>query len=254
MKQTLYFLLGGALALLLSLPLGCAARIDLEREGLLLGEVSTRTMAPLTPAQLIPWLESPEPSSVRFDVVAGKNKGEILIEDIERLGDNQWTIELRLERDDVVLEKRPLSLRSDGAVVLGPITKHDRGLTVEMTPAPVVMPPEFLMGQPIRSLMSMRLPTLANPEILRGQGTGVMELTLLGTQRVIYAGKPHRAWLIREVFTTDLGISSVRRVADRWYVPEVGLVLEKWEERVKALGLVIERSSRAMRRIAEPGQ
>lgn len=246
MPRSLAILWVLALALLVLALGGCRSRIDLTEEGMLLGEVTPANDVSLSLDDLMPWFGADEGIETRFEVIFGGHKGETMLRTQERLSEGQWRQIWSVEGAEEPLEEQTLSLDDDGAVRLGPIVKHDRGLSVVMDPTPIVMPQVLRGEDPVETSFDMRLPLLSNPDQLRAQGTGTLTMELAGRQRVWTPRGSVDAWLIREVFTTDLNVSSSRRETERWYEPEKGLVLERWRETVRAFGLVIERSSRTI--------
>lgn len=233
---------------------GCAARVDLAREGVLVGELNPLAVPTLDLEQAFPILDTAEETVVRFIVIAGKGEGDVVLERWERdKGGDAWRVTVSDDTTAEVFAKKRLERRSDGALVQTQLIKPGRGLIVETFPPPIVMPPRMRAGEPVVSEMSMRLPFINNPNRVRAQGTARKELELIGTQWIVYAGAEHLAIVVHEDFRTNLGPATSHRVSDRWYVPGIGLVLERWEERVKVLGIPIEHTTQALRRMT-PGE
>lgn len=233
---------------------GCAARINLAGEGVLLGELNPLAAPTLHLEEALPALSEAEESLVRFVVIAGKGQGDVVLEHWERdEASDAWRVTVSDESTGKVFARKRVERRPDGALVQTQLIKPDRGLIVETSPPPIIMPLQLRAGEPVVSEMSMRLPFISNPERVRAQGTARKQLELLGTQRIVYGGAEHVATVVREDFRTNLGPATSHRVSERWYVPGIGLVLERWDERVKVLGVPIEHTTQALRRMM-PGE
>ena len=111
------------------------------------------------------------------------------------------------------------------------------------------MLPTLRAGEPTTSTFSMRVPTIDDPTRLRAEGTGSISVELIGTQPIRTVGGRVDAIVVRELFKTDLNVSKSTRETRRWYAPDGGLLLERWEETVRVLGIVVERSARTIRRL-----
>ncbi|MBL0921951.1 MAG: hypothetical protein IBJ10_07465 [Phycisphaerales bacterium] len=133
-----------------------------------------------------------------------------------------------------------------GDVVLVKTTSHVEGVISWFAPALVVMPAELAPGETFRQTTSIKVFPIDDPDNVRDQGPVTQELTLEAEQSFGLSGGPTPARRVRAVFTTKLSAASVVKTTDLWFVGgrRPGLVAERSEEVVKALGLTVRTTRR----------
>lgn len=191
---------------------------------------------------------SPGVFETRYAIVDGPMKGGTLLMSREARSEGAgWTITSRVEGRDAPLDVRHQSIDpDDGSLVLTLLVNHERGVRVEMTPAPVTVPARLAPGDRLARDVALRLPLIENPRRLREKGTGRSEFTYEGEQEVTTPAGTFAAHLLREVFTSRFSAATAVRTIDRWYAKNRGLIAERWEEEVTVFGVVVERSIRGM--------
>lgn len=189
-----------------------------------------------------------------YDVVEGEPRGGALI--LARApgdGPGVWQLSRRNQKSGALIDESTVALEDSGDVVLRKSLNHERGVRVMLDPPIRVLPKKLEAGAPLSQAAQIRLPYIKTPSKLRERGDATSELTLLGRQSVRVMGKDVEAFVVREVFTSKLQAATAVRTTDRWYAPGLGLVAERWQEEVTALGLVVERSGRAILLRGPPG-
>jgi len=227
----------------------CAGPLPEAPETFTLGTIDG-SAPPIGAKEAYPQLfEGWEPREIRFDILAGDGEGGVLVETWTVDEPGRATAVVSIEGRDGSIEEKTLALDEQGRVRLERLVKHDRGLIVEMNPGPVIFGAEMAPGDRHSTEMDMRLPRISNTDSVRASGTGAVEIEALGTQDVTFDSGTSTLFTLRETFTTDLSASQSEREIERWFDRERGLVLERWSERVRVLGFVVERSGRTTRRI-----
>lgn len=249
-----------SLLFLLALLPACSSRV-IEGDPLSL-EAARPPRSAATLQELLPWATatSPKPSPletkttegefvIAYEILEGPNSGGVmLVTRAKGLTPTSWLITRRIEGDADALEERAQALDpADGSLVLSHSLNIERGVRVEMNPAPVTVPARIEPGQTLSREMRIRLPLLDNPKRLREKGTAISEITYVGDQRIRTADGAYETKHLREVFTSRFAAATAVRTTDRWFAPGKGLVAERWSEEVSVLGVVIERTKFAMR-------
>lgn len=183
----------------------------------------------------------------RYRIIEGDDAGRVLIRQVRPdSGPARWRITDTLGNEPKPIEERIVSLADDGALILEEHRDYSHGVIVEFTPKLVHLPSELAPGEPFRQVMQLRLPLISKPNRLREKGVSRREVTLVGESELLLEGKPVRALHVRETIENDLGAARSTRMTDRWYSEDEGLIAERYEEAVKALGLISTRTTRAM--------
>ncbi len=184
-----------------------------------------------------------------YEILEGANAGGILLQTRRPgLEPGTWTTTRRVRGEAEALEERFQTIDpADGSLVLAHSLNFERGVRVEMTPAPVAVPARIEPGQTLSREMRIRLPLLDNPKRLREKGSALSEMTYLDDQRVNTAAGRFDAAHLREVFTSRFAAATAVRTIDRWFARGGGLVAERWVEEVRVLGVVVERTRFAIR-------
>lgn len=182
---------------------------------------------------------------------AAGGKGGIVIESRRVRDGAVIEVEQRAEGSGALLAEQRWRLDDEGRLIVERHVNHARGVVVEFTPRLVLMPRAISPGSPDVQRMRLRLPKIAEPRSLRAKGTARRELSCLGVQLVRHGDSEWRAACVREVMTNELDAARAVRTTDRWYdtAGVAGLVAERYEEEVTALGVTVERSSRTMVRV-----
>lgn len=248
-----------ALLLLLLLPACTPPIIDGD---LLALEAARAPRATATLHELLPWTnarnakpspfetETPEGEFVTaYEILEGPNTGGVMLQvRAPGLTPTSWFITRRVEGDGVSLEERAQTIDPSGdSLVLSYSLNFERGVRVDMDPAPITVPARIEPGETLTREMRIRLPLLDNPKRLREKGTAISEITYLDDQRIRTADGTFDTKHFREVFTSRFAAATAVRTTDRWFAPGKGLIAERWSEAVSVLGVVIERTKFAMR-------
>lgn len=184
----------------------------------------------------------------RWEVLAGEHSGRVIRAERTPDGPRTWRVRSVIEETGEVLEVRVLRFdESTGSLVLLDTEQTDRGVRVVMRPEPNSMPAELPAAETVTQEMSLRMPYLKDPRRLRTEGRGVMTLEYDADQTVTVNGKALEARRVREVFTTNVTAAKAVRTINRWFVPGLGMVAERWDEEVRVLGLTSERTERTVR-------
>lgn len=153
---------------------------------------------------------------------------------------------------DVVTED--LYVRSPkGDVALVRSTNHVEGVVSWFAPALVVMPAELAPGETFRQKSTIRIYPIEDQYNVRDQGPVTQELTLEAEQDFARPTGPVPTFRVRAVFTTDLSAADVVKTTDLWFDAREkggGLVAERSEEIVKALGFTVRTTRRFLVREA----
>jgi hypothetical protein len=258
------------LALFLALLPACTSPII---EGDLLSlEPARAPKSAATLTELLPWatatnpkpspLESESPEgefTTRYEVLEGDNTGSVMLQvRAPGLSPTSWFITRRVEGEPTALEERFQTIDArDGSLVLPYSLNFERGVRVDMDPAPITVPARIEPGDTLTRELKIRLPLLEDPKRLREKGTAISEFNYVGDQRIHTAAGVFETKHLREVFTSRFSAASAIRTIDRWYAPGQGLIAERWSEEVTVLGIVIERTKLAIRvlppRVPETG-
>jgi hypothetical protein len=204
----------------------------------------------LTAQECAPWIEPAwtGDATERYTVVERSGPARVMVIAREPgQAPGHWTITRRFEGDAQPLEVTRLRLAPDGGLTLAGASNVERGVRVVLDPPPTAIPARLQRGVPDHAEMSIRLPRLDAPGRLREQGRAERTLTFLGERLVRLGERETPAAHVREVFTSRLSAATAVRITDRWYVRGRGLIAERWTEEVRALGVVVESSGRAMR-------
>jgi len=179
------------------------------------------------------------PRESRFDILRGDHLGETLILTTTR-EDDRATITRTLE-SGTVLNTQRIRLQLDAAAETG-FENNERNVIVRLSPRQALWP---ISGS--TQNMRIRLPRLDKPDKLKERGTATSTTTIESIDLLETPDGPIEAVRVRTVFESDLRAATARRVTDRWYTNELGLVAERWDEIVKAFGLTVEQSARTIR-------
>lgn len=205
----------------------------------------------LTAGEPVPGVERRSESGAlvsRWEVLDGEHAGKVIREERTAEGDNIWRVRSVIEGEEKAIDEQVLRYdESTGSVVLADLRQIDRGVRVEMRPSPSAMPAQLERGEVVTQKFAVRMPYLDNPRRLRAQGHGEMTLEYAADQSLRVSGKPVDARRVKEVFTTNVTAANAVRTIERWFVPGTGRVAERWDEEVKILGLISERTSQTVR-------
>ena len=140
-----------------------------------------------------------------------------------------------------------------GDVALIRSTNHEERVVSWFAPALVVMPAELAPGQAFRQESTIKIYPIDDRDNIRDQGPVTQELTLVAEQDFARPAGPTPTFRVRAAFTTDLSAADVVKTTDLWFDTREkggGLVAERSEEVVKALGLTIRTTRRFLVREA----
>ncbi|HVZ94247.1 MAG TPA: hypothetical protein VG797_07030 [Phycisphaerales bacterium] len=248
MRHSLSFPLCGLVMSAFPILTGCAstnagAKPGAESMTLLAEQPAT---SPLPPDVELAPLKQSNTAERRLFIQEGKNAGATIIETWKKEGD-RYTLSRRLESSNEPIEEHTFALDKQKGLVVESSIDYVHGVKVEFSPKLVAAPAAGLApGIAFKQSPAIRLPTIKNPSKIRERGTSVREVTYLGDQTVRFRGVTWEAHHCREVVTNDLKSAKATRTTDRWIVDGVGLVAERYEEKVTALGLPIESTVRAL--------
>lgn len=140
-----------------------------------------------------------------------------------------------------------------GDVALVRSTNHVERVVSWFAPALIVMPAELSLGETFHQTSSIKIYPIDDQYNVRDQGPVTQELTLEAEQDFARPTGPAPTFRVRAVFTTDLSAADVVKTTDLWFDAREkggGLVAERSEEVVKALGLTIRTTRRFLVREA----
>lgn len=160
-----------------------------------------------------------------FEVTEGPRTGRELTATIQSDGPNRWRYELEDTR--VVF----LEVNADGGIVVPREQDLEENVEVTYTPALVMLPGKFTVGEPHKDECGVAITNLKTGEI-RDRGRCAYTRELIGPA----AGMPN-AWLVRGTRHLDLGLATADIVIETTYIPGQGTETERVEQKTRPLGL-----------------
>lgn len=174
----------------------------------------------------------------RYLIAGGKDDGKVMV--VSRREDAGATIESwTIDGEARPRFERVLREEADGSLVMPEQRSFDRDVRTVFDPPLAVFPAALESDAPFVMTSRMTVHPLKRPKAIKERGTARVEISLRGSEGQEGSG----AVVMRTVFTADLQSADVVRTTDRWFVRGEGMSRERYEETVKALGLIIERSA-----------
>jgi hypothetical protein len=184
--------------------------------------------------------EAAEAAARRYSIAGGKDDGKVMV--VDRRADGGATIESwTIEGETRPRFERLLRREADGSVVMLEQRSVDRNVRSVFDPPLAVFPAELSVEGSFTMSSRMTVHPLDKPKAIKERGMARVEITMRGMQAL--RGGAGDAVVVRTVFTADLKSADVVRTTDRWFVPGEGLAREHYEESVKVLGVMVERTS-----------
>lgn len=166
-----------------------------------------------------------------YRVLEGERDGQVVRVVLEEAPDDA-DLPLRRRRADGRVEH--LGFSEDGSVVLGAIEDPDEGVRTSYNPPLVLIPAELTEGEAQEYTSRMTVVNLEPPHRRRGSGTATRTVRYVGDETIESPAGDFRAKRIEASFRGEMTLATVTIDATEWYSPEVGLVQEKVDERVRA--------------------
>ncbi len=168
-------------------------------------------------------------------------------------GAPEWE-ERRFKNDELVRIDR-LRWTASGEIVLTETVNKDRGLISRYEPALVIAPGRIRPGQRLTQEAHVTVHPESDPERINQRGDATNTIEYVGDQRLRTPAGSFRAARLESTFEGSFGISNVTSTTTSWLVESVGLAAERYEERVKALLPISQRSHWfvIVKRSQEPG-
>ena len=174
-----------------------------------------------------------------FQITRGQHAGDRLTLSVTRDG-STGTI-TRTLGDGTKLSEQRFEITNDGTVIERAFQNHERDVIVELEPDLRLWP---VKGRTQK--LDFRLPKLSDPDSIKERGTATNTATIESLDTVTTPAGTFEAIRVRIVFESDLTAADAKRITERWYTRDHGLIAERWDETVKAFGIPIEQSSRTI--------
>ena len=143
---------------------------------------------------------------------------------------------------------------SQGNVIMPAVVERDDNALSLFDPPLVVTVPTLQPGVTQTSTANIRVMNLRHPDRERESGTATRSVTYIGDQRIRTPMGEFVAKRIEVRFEADLRLATATERTVLYVVPDIGIVAEHTEERVRALGLFNRSSDRqlVMSELIEP--
>jgi hypothetical protein len=220
-----------ALFWLLSLA-ACAAPTEIGND------LSIETIRPDAPESRLSLNDLYGPRESAFRITRGELAGKSLTITIDRVGD-RGTITRALDDADTLSEQR--FEVDDGAVIERGFRNHERDVIVQLRPDQRLWPIDGETQE-----MDIRIVKLEDPETVKERGEATSTMTIESLDTVTTPAGVFEAVRVRTAFESDLRAAKARRITERWYAPGEGLIAERFDETVTALGIPIEKTARTI--------
>lgn len=166
-------------------------------------------------------------------VVEGDRQGEVVRVELTQAADpDDQRVPLRRRRADGRVEH--LGVADDGAVVLGAVEDPDDGVITRYEPPLTLVPADLPRDSPQVFEAEMTVRNLEPPHRVRGSGDATRTITYTGDDIIESPVGDFRARRIEASFRGEMSLATVTIDATEWYSPEVGLIREAVDERVRA--------------------
>jgi len=208
--------------------------------------------APLTADDAYPQLRARDAVALSYRITDGHDSGqraELLFTSCDRLENPPrigqpadhacilWTV----APEDAPRNTRIWTRAGSGLIVMGRMLNPERSVVTTFDPPLVVFPAGLEPGVPFTQSVGMKVTDERGRP--KEQGSATLETTLDAAQDLTLAGQTVETARVRSVFRANLKNARIVRTTDRWHIPGVGPVMEHFEEEVRVLGLIVERTS-----------
>ncbi|MEX2672763.1 MAG: hypothetical protein WD294_11710 [Phycisphaeraceae bacterium] len=166
-----------------------------------------------------------------YRVTDGEDEGDMLRFSLQTAEEDE-ALPLRRLRADGRIEH--LGIASDGSVLIGAVEDPAEGVLTRYEPALTLIPAELPLDSPKVFEAEMVVTNLAPPYRERGRGEATRTVTYVGDEVVQTGAGDFEARRFEASFQGDMTLATVRIDATEWYSPEVGMVAEAVNERVRA--------------------
>lgn len=173
-----------------------------------------------------------------FRVTRGDLSGKTMRLDVARNAD-RGTITRTLD-DGTILSELRFEFEGQRVFERG-FRNHERDVTVQLRPDQRLWP---IDGR--TQTMDIRIVKLSDPNTVKERGEAKSTMTVESLDTVTTPAGVYDAVRVRTVFESGLRAAKAKRITERWYAPGEGLIAERFDETVTALGIPIERTSRTI--------
>lgn len=147
------------------------------------------------------------------------------------------------------LETAHWRVAADGSITLERVDSHPDATASLFEPALLIAPASLKAGAEVRAESAMRAVRLPKATSERDRGTARRTVRYARDETVRWRGVEHRMKVIEVAFTADLSAAQVERTSELWVLPGLGVVAERWRERLVILKLFPKESGQfAIRR------
>ncbi|MEM1422569.1 MAG: hypothetical protein AAGH64_01055 [Planctomycetota bacterium] len=189
-------------------------------------------------------LDRGTPLTQRFRIVSGDDSGATGTRSVSVDGDGRAVVGWTVEGEDGPRQENHVVRDAAGDLRVERMPNRERGVVTRFEPAFLHFPSVLEVDTPVQQTLEMLVADFDTPGRIKQTGDAVSTLTLLGGADVLVDGAPRVALVVRAELESAFGPARVVRVADRWFLQELGFVGERFDETVRIFGLRSEQRTR----------
>jgi hypothetical protein len=135
------------------------------------------------------------------------------------------------------LETAHWRVAADGSISLERVDSHPDATASLFDPPLLIAPASLTCGADVHAESLMRAVRLPKATSERDRGLARRTVRYARDEDVRWRGEEHRMKVIEVTFTADLSAAQVERKSELWVLPGLGIVAERWRERLVILKL-----------------